>query len=273
MSLTIHEYKESRSYSEDGKTKTLERVYIIEGSDNPEAVEVRTKGPQLDAIHPTMCYMKVSNRRLEPLTIGGDKGAVKLTVTYQYESRPGTGEGSFEWDIGTETEHITRAKSQTHYPGVPQADVGEFVNSAYDGSVGGTDVYRSREIYTVVRTLPDEVFSLSFRNTLRGVVGKVNNAAWKDFEAGEVLFLGAAARKETGKPWVLTYRFLISKNSIEQFSTVLGPTGNIHKKGWQLIWFRNVAKPNVPDQKNPELIHSVHLATLYDEADFTVLEL
>ncbi len=63
----------------------------------------------------------------------------------------------------------------------------------------------------------------------------MNNAAFKGFAVGEVLFLGASGSQRGADDWEITYRFAASPNVT---GLAVGPISGINKKGWEYLWVR-----------------------------------
>ena len=76
----------------------------------------------------------------------------------------------------------------------------------------GVDVYRPAGSLTVRKSFDFADFTSSDRDTIYGLQGKTNSAAFAGFEIGEVLFLGATMQYNYGTETVsVTYNFLVGK--------------------------------------------------------------
>ena len=72
--------------------------------------------------------------------------------------------------------------------------------------------------------------------TLMGLTGAVNNAVFRGFQAGEVLFLGAGGSRRGTDPddrWEISYKFAASPN---QTGMAVGSIAGIQKRGWDYLW-------------------------------------
>ena len=83
--------------------------------------------------------------------------------------------------------------------------------------------------------LADAAVTGSYKSTLRSLTGRVNNASFKGFAAGEVLFLGASGSKRGDDDWEITFRFAASEN---RSSITVGDITGVAKKGWEYMWVR-----------------------------------
>ncbi len=87
------------------------------------------------------------------------------------------------------------------------ADSAVVPDSAMPGRIETTTSFSVTRFH--ISALPDA--------TVSGMVGKVNNAGWRGYTAGHVLFAGADARRsittDGAQDWQLTYNFLIKDHS------------------------------------------------------------
>lgn len=67
-----------------------------------------------------------------------------------------------------------------------------------------------------------------------GHTGGVNVAPFRNFAAGEVLFIGAKRGKDD---WEITFRFAALPNVT---NLTIGPITEKSKRGWELLWDRYV---------------------------------
>jgi len=78
----------------------------------------------------------------------------------------------------------------------------------------------------------------SYRKQLFRLTSKVNQAAWREFDAGEVIFMGASGARRGTKStddWEITFKFSASPNETE---IVIGEITGIRKRGWEYLWVR-----------------------------------
>ena len=95
MPITISEYIKSRRLIQSpGGEATFERIFTIQGTDDPAAAQ--DVGPQLGDVHAgTLVAIR---RELEVLAARGEQGALRLTVQYvAARIRPDGPTPSFEW--------------------------------------------------------------------------------------------------------------------------------------------------------------------------------
>lgn len=96
------------------------------------------------------------------------------------------------------------------------------------------------------------------------LTGKTNDAAWRGFAAGEVLFQGVSGSYRSGDDVVeLTFRFAASPN---RTNINVGGITVSSKKGWDYMWVRyadNVDGDNIVKQPV-----AVYVERVYEEGDF-----
>ena len=105
----------------------------------------------------------------------------------------------------------------------------------------------------------------SYKAILRSLTGKVNNASFKGFSAGEVLFLGASGSKRGDDDWEISFRFAASEN--RSYITVGDITG-VAKKGWEYMWVRYA---DAEDDEAKAIVKkpvAVYIEKVYEEGSF-----
>lgn len=140
------------------------------------------------------------------------------------------------FDIGGLSIHrSTSIATVNSYGDSPVPDFHGCINVREDGEVGGVDLPAQGSMVfseTWHKAVAD-VTQTYIRN-LMSLYLCVNSSTFRNFAAGECLFLGASGQLlPTGDLWAIDYRFGISIN--ETGLAVGGITG-IDKKGWDYLW-------------------------------------
>lgn len=147
-------------------------------------------------------------------------------------------ENRFTFDILAGQFHIDASISTVSSKdgsGSPAAkDYGQLINVQLDESVKGVDLPQpgqfefSETHYLDIATVTD-----TYLNNLVGLQYKTNDATFRRYSAGEVLFLGASGSREGLDLWEISYKFGVSldKTGI----SYAGFTG-INKGGWEYLW-------------------------------------
>ena len=143
--------------------------------------------------------------------------------------------GGIAWDTTGHTEHITQAFGTTVRPqGQDTPEVSDAINVSGDG-VQGLDVVRPALRYSETWIVPAAMaLSGEFVTAVYTLTGTVNAQAFRYFDPGEALFMGARTQWQGGDPFVaVTFDFECRPNNENYY--VNGITG-VSKEGWQYLW-------------------------------------
>ena len=107
-------------------------------------------------------------------------------------------------------------------------------------SVNGVDIVAPALTWTETYDVPHPYVTANYIKSIAALTGTVNNAVFRTFDAGEVLFMGCSGSQEWDDdrgngPWTLAYKFVASPNVTDQ--TIGGITG-IVKNGHEYLWVR-----------------------------------
>jgi len=197
--------------------------------------------------------------------VGGDDSLYIATVPY-FWNEPSVGAEDESFAVRGEVQHITTSRStiSSHVASGTAPDFKQLIGVTKD-NVEGTDIVVPNAVLTVTHRFAS--VSQSDRNTIAGLVGKVNNASFKGYDAGEVLLLGSSEQQGTTFT-AITFEFGISKN---QTGLSIGGITMIDKKGWEYLW---VYYGDDVDQdtlvKKPL---AVYIEKVYETGDFSNLGL
>ena len=191
---------------------------------------------------------------------------------YQAPDPPATGNSSFSFEIGTETANI-KISPNTISGDAPDArpvpETKGYINITEDG-VDGVDVlvptYRFSEThYKAVADVDAE-----YKGAVFALISKTNDASFKGFAAGEVIFLGARGAKRGADDWEITYEFAAAPNAT---SIAVGDITVAAKKGWEYLWTMN----EPADDQDAGVLSREPIAAfveeLYPPGDFSALEI
>lgn len=185
---------------------------------------------------------------------------------------PGEGPGTedpgwkivgFELGVNSETvtqsnQHIARFPSTAHN---------------YNGAIGVTDSGiqgASKWVRTLSFTLQkrlrlSKITDAWIRDKLEPLHLHYNNATWRGYPAGEVLFHSASGTVD-GRDIVITGNFFHEKNISNQ--TVSG-IANVSKKGWEWSWTKH--REIETAGKREVKPYAVYIEQLYDPGNFSLL--
>jgi hypothetical protein len=199
--------------------------------------------------------------------------AWQVTINYEKTgaepSTPDPMKRARSFDTTGGTQHKTQAEAERKY-GTNAPDQQKAIGVDGNG-VNGVDIVVPALQWQEQYDVPNAYITAAYVRGLAGLTGTTNNAAFRGFEAGEVLFVGCSGSQEwddeKGKgPWSLSYRFVASKNVTgETIGSIIG----IEKKGHEYLWVRyedSVSGSNL--LKTPK---AVYVNKVYKDADFSAL--
>lgn len=182
-------------------------------------------------------------------------------VEIQYEKVGADAEGpdplrrSRSFDTSGGTQHITQAikgagtnngERRWGANGENGAPYAEHAIGVDDNGVNGVDIVVPQLTWTETYDVPSFCVTSAYIKGVASITGTVNNAAFRAFAAGEVLFLGASGSQEWDQqkgdgPWTLSFKFVASPNA-GQGKTVpaleIGSITGIEKRGHDYLWVR-----------------------------------
>jgi hypothetical protein len=151
---------------------------------------------------------------------------------------------SRSFDTSGGTQHITQALWETKFP---SSAPGQFQAIGVDASsVHGVDIVVPQLTWTETYDVPHAYVTAAYIKNVASLTGTVNNASFRTFAAGEVLFLGASGSQEWDDqkgngPWSLSFKFSASPNAGSGATIpaiTIGSISGIAKKGHEYLWVR-----------------------------------
>ena len=216
-----------------GDSPTLEVLYVIEGAaDYPEALTALKAAAPATAVVDGKNLMR---QTCEAVPIGD--GSVWWSGSAQYgrmsSAKKEVGQSSFSFDTGGGTMHVTQAKAHiASYASGTSPDYEGAIGVTHD-SVEGCDITVPVYNFSETHYFAAGYVTGSYKATLFALTGRTNNAAFKGFAEGEVLFLGASGSQRGDDSWEITFRFAASPNVT---GLTIGSITGIAKKGWEYLW-------------------------------------
>jgi hypothetical protein len=201
----------------------------------------------------------------------GDK-AWQVTISYE---KGGAEDGTEplkrarSFDTTGGTQHLTQAYAESRFgAGAPDQRKAIGVDS---NGVNGVDVVVPQLQWQESYDVPNAYVTSAWIRGVAGVTGTTNNASFRGFEAGEVLFVGCSGSQEwddqKGRgPWSLSFRFVASKNVTGE---TIGDITGVAKGGHEYLWVRyEDAVDSSTLLKKPK---AVYVNQVYRPADFSAL--
>ena len=171
--------------------------------------------------------------------------------------------------VGVSGNAVTTASPERRFP--PSAPMMDGAIGVDSNGVNGVDIVSPQLQWQEQYDVPNAYITSAYIRGLAGLTGTVNNASFRGFAAGEVLFLGCSGNQEwddqKGRgPWSLTYRFAASQNVTNK---TIGSIAGIDKKGHEYLWVRYEESVSGTDLiKKPK---AVYIDKVYMDGDFSGL--
>jgi hypothetical protein len=188
------------------------------------------------------------------------------------------------FDTGGATAHMTQAIPSDTYPTgehrFPPAAPDQKGAIGVDGEkVAGVDVVTPMLSWTESYDVPSTYVTAAYIKTLAELTGTVNNAAFKSFAAGEVLFVGCSGSQEWDEekgdgPWNLSYKFTASGNCGEGGTypaLKLGDVSGIQKDGHDFLWITYEPKADATTASLLRVPKYVYVNKVYRRTNFASL--
>lgn len=141
---------------------------------------------------------------------------------------------TYETSVGTERMYRSYATMSTVYvAGESSGIVASGSLNASADSVEGIDVDRPNGGFEVTMGLSAAVCTASYRQNCQSLVGRVNNAAFNGYAAGEVKCTRVRFTQRNGGDWTAEFGFAVSRNVT---ATAIGALPSVTKEGW---WYLN----------------------------------
>lgn len=211
------------------------RVYLVRNSDD-----------ETTAINAAISYGSIEGWKAIGAEIEERLSEKDWRIRVEFEPKededpslvPDDDPNNYTFDTGSGTMH--RDVALEHVATYPDSapSFGGAIGVDGDGGITGCDIVMPTPGFTETVTLSKGQFNAAYKRRLIYLTGKVNDAPFRGFESGEVLFNGASASRN-GEKWTVTYRFSVSENKTD---LVVGSGDDAitiaAKEGWDYLWFR-----------------------------------
>jgi hypothetical protein len=267
MTMIWVETHESRERNESiGAESSARLQYVGFGTTDDDEAE-----SALRAILP-MEFRWIPLRSWSIRPLGGDcwEGSAEYSTKERPEP-PDTGEVRFSCDTTGGTVHLTHSLATTAYAPVGSTAPDHYgaIGPGKNGEVKGVDITLPELKFSLSYRLPHADLTLAYVYTLFGLTGKVNDAAFKGFAAGELLFCGAQAEEGTNTDATVTFNFIASANAA---NIAIGSAITVTSKlGHQYL---DVMYDEADDAAAKHFVSrpiAAYVHTVYDTADFSLL--
>lgn len=182
-------------------------------------------------------------------------------------------QSTFSFDFTGATQRIVRSLSTEWYglPGATAPEAGTLgaINASRDG-VEGVDITIPSYVWQETFSFLPLAVTGAYKQKLFRLTGKVNQASFRDFLPGEVLFLGATGSKRGTSNWEITFRFSASENKT---GITIGDITGIDKEGWQYLETKFKKYVDETAHVMREVPIEVLVHTVYEDGDFDDMEI
>ena len=219
--------------------------------------------------------------------LGDDAWQLQVTYTKdgaEDDEQPDPLKRSRSFDTGGATQHITQAITvgeggaqdfEFRFPGTAANQSGAI---GVDGdTVQGVDIIVPQLTWTETYDVPNQFITTNYIKALSNATGTVNDAPFRQFATGEVLFTGASGSQQWDSdkgdgPWNLSYKFVASANygnGKTMPAITIGTISGIAKDGHDYLWVRY--EDSVNGNALIKLPKAVYVDRVYRRADFSKL--
>jgi hypothetical protein len=297
MALTWIEDSTSQSATifrlgrKDASTRT--RVFNVIGTSNENVLHA-SANQAISSLYPFWQYpgQPLVRLRAESYSVEyqGDD-CWKVTIAYEKigaddasQTAPLKRARSFETTGGTR--HVTNALDMNN------GDVGERrygpggLNDAAsfkgainvdDNGVNGVDIVVPALSWTESYDVPSNYVTNAYIKNISSLTGSVNETAFRSFQPGEVLFVGASGTHEWDEqrgygPWSLSFKFVASPNVGQTLPKAkIGDIANVEAYGHEVVWVRYATDADATKNQLVRLPVAVYCNRVYPDGDFSKL--
>lgn len=241
---------------------------------------------------PAGIYLRAESYSVEYL---GDQ-AWQVSINYEHSGADGGDSPSKRvrsFDTGGGTQHVTNAignaavsgdygeryyKRPVVVPFAPLPDRPQYgAVGVSDNGVDGVDIVSPQLQWTEQYDVPSTYVTSTYIKGVAKITGTTNDAAFRTFAIGEILFLGCTGSQtwdtDSGNgPWSLSYKFAASPNcgtGLTLPAIQIGDIAGVKKLGWEYMWIRyEAASENSSIVKKPAY---VYVDKVYNSSDFSTL--
>lgn len=269
MSVTVRERVISRNGTR-GPNPSAELLYWIEAT-GAEMEDYDAVAGQVEADAPATFDGLV---RGDIQCEHDGAGTWYATVQYEPWSFSGlqeSGDSVYNFDTGGGTQHITHSLDTISKTVAGEGTAPDYKNAigvSGDGEVGGVDIIVPVYNFSETHIFDDADVTGAYKADLFLLTGEVNNANFKGFSAGEVLFLGAAGTKRGDDDWEIGYRFSALPNLTD---IVIGDITVPSKKGWEYIWVLFDDEQDTSAEKKVQRPRAAYVEKVYELGDMADL--
>lgn len=254
----------------DGRTETIGRQpkaeipYLAMGATD----EADVRAAALASIPGTYLDMFLEEIAIDR-RINASTWSLKAKYSKPTPNQQETPEPEFSFDTTGGTQHITQSLQTVGAYG-DTSDIEGAIG--YDGkNVNGVDI--TVPVYQFTETIhaAPALVTQAYKMTLMELTGTVNNAPFRGFAAGEVLFLGVSSARHGANPddnWDLSFKFAAAKNKT---GISIGSITGIDKGGWEYLWVQYADDVDAAAKTLIKKPIAVYVERVYEYGNFALM--
>jgi len=264
MPVTVHQRWEGSELSQASDAASIKSEYVIRGTDDEFEAYDELDTATADTAGGLIKKSVRINERLSDDVWAGE-------VEWGKMEQPETDDSSFSFDTGGGTSQIqhsllTRSSTSPLRDGAPDFKGAINVTS---GAVEGCQITIPQYNFQETHYVAASAVTAAYKATIFSLTGSVNNATYKGFSVGEVLFLGASGSLRQHDQYELTFKFAASPSATDI------PIGDLItvplKRGWDYLW---VWYREGEDGEANQMIRTplaAYVEQVYEEKNLTLL--
>ncbi|CAN5410626.1 hypothetical protein BH11PLA2_BH11PLA2_34640 [soil metagenome] len=204
---------------------------------------------------------------LERLTQTSWRGEVQ----YEVPDLSVAGDSSYNFEIGGGQQKVSQSITTVNRYGQPGRTAPNF-----NGAIGvtkegveGVEINLPTYDFSETHIFDESDIDDPYKVALFDASWTVNNATWRGFSAGQVLFKGASGSKERGKDsWEITFKFSASRNAT---GLSVGIITGIAKRGWDHLWVLYEEWEDTVAKRVVKRALGVYVEQVYEYTDFSTI--
>ena len=149
-------------------------------------------------------------------------------------------------------------------------DFKKTINVSESG-VEGLDITTPRFQFSEVHFWSDDDFTFAYQQTLMKLTGTVNNSAFRGFEEGEVLFMGAVGNYASTGLWEIRYNFAVRPNRTNV--VIDGLSSNVEAEGWEYLWVLYGDNEDSTTHFTVKEPKAAYVEKIYEKKNFGLLQI
>lgn len=264
MPVTVEQHWDGSQISGQQTDGSITSEYIIRGTDDEFVAWTNLEAA---------AALIVGSLIKQNVNIDGRLGEFEWlgSVEWGLRERPDTNDSFFSFDTSGGTQHITQSLSTIQKKAPPGKTAPDYKGAigVTDSGVEGVDVTVPTYNFEERHYLPASSITPAYKATVFSLTGKVNLVAFKGFNPGEVLFMGASGSIRRHDQWEITYKFNASPN-VTGLSVGPDITG-VNKDGWDYLWVRYEKDEDGAAKKLVEIPEAAYVERVYSRADLNLL--